>query len=110
MSSDIIKKNKIQVIDNLLTPAEIDIDYINNNIDKIHDLAPDLDDADIYFQKDITESWVFEDNKMKHTNFNIDAGLGVRAVLGEKSGFAYSDVINPVALYLEIFLEINLVI
>ena len=98
MASDIIKNNKIQVIGNLLTPAEIDIDYINNNIKKIHDLAPDLDDADIYFQKDITESWHFEDNKMKQTHFNIDGGLGVRAVLGEKSGFAYSDVINPVAL------------
>ena len=98
MSSDLIKNNQLQVVNNLLIPSELDIDIINNNITRFHDLAPNLDDADIYFQKDITESWHFEDNKMKQTNFNIESGVGVRAVLGEKSGFAYSDVINPDAL------------
>lgn len=98
MNSDLIKNNQLQVVNNLLIPSELDIDNINNNIKRFHDLAPDLDDADIYFQKDITESWHFEDNKMKQTNFNIESGVGVRAVLGEKSGFAYSDVINSDAL------------
>ena len=53
-----------------------------------------IDYADIYFQSSWHESLVLEDSIIKDGSFNIDCGVGVRAVTGEKTGFAYSDQIN----------------
>ncbi|WP_076589478.1 metalloprotease TldD [Vibrio ostreicida] len=53
-----------------------------------------IDYADIYFQSSWHESLVLEDSIIKDGSFNIDCGLGVRAVAGEKTGFAYSDQIQ----------------
>ena len=53
-----------------------------------------IDYADIYFQSSWHESLVLEDSIIKDGSFNIDCGLGVRAVSGEKTGFAYSDQIQ----------------
>ncbi|MCW8347729.1 metalloprotease TldD [Vibrio sp. ZSDZ65] len=50
-----------------------------------------IDYADIYFQSSWHESLVLEDSIIKDGSFNIDRGVGVRAVTGEKTGFAYSD-------------------
>ncbi|MGF1680635.1 metalloprotease TldD [Photobacterium minamisatsumaniensis] len=58
----------------------------------------DVDYADIYFQSCWHESLVLEDSIIKDGSFNIDRGVGVRAVSGEKTGFAYSDQINHLAL------------
>ncbi|MBY3788444.1 metalloprotease TldD [Photobacterium carnosum] len=58
----------------------------------------DVDYADIYFQSCWHESLVLEDSIIKDGSFNIDRGVGVRAVAGEKTGFAYSDQINLLAL------------
>lgn len=57
-----------------------------------------LDYADLYFQSSVHESWVLEDGLVKDGSFNIERGVGVRAVSGEKTGFAYADSINAVAL------------
>ncbi|NOI65893.1 metalloprotease TldD [Vibrio sp. 99-8-1] len=53
-----------------------------------------IDYADIYFQSSWHESLVLEDSIIKDGSFNIDRGVGVRAVAGEKTGFAYSDQIQ----------------
>ncbi|MCJ2375972.1 metalloprotease TldD [Vibrio sp. ZSDZ34] len=53
-----------------------------------------IDYADIYFQSSWHESLVLEDSIIKDGSFNIDRGVGVRAVTGEKTGFAYSDQIH----------------
>ncbi|MDN3699412.1 metalloprotease TldD [Vibrio cortegadensis] len=53
-----------------------------------------IDYADIYFQSSWHESLVLEDSIIKDGSFNIDCGVGVRAVSGEKTGFAYSDQIQ----------------
>ncbi|MGF1771978.1 metalloprotease TldD [Vibrio wakamikoensis] len=53
-----------------------------------------IDYADIYFQSSWHESLVLEDSIIKDGSFNIDRGVGVRAVTGEKTGFAYSDQIT----------------
>lgn len=53
-----------------------------------------VDYADIYFQSSWHESLVLEDSIIKDGSFNIDQGVGVRAVAGEKTGFAYSDQIQ----------------
>ncbi len=57
-----------------------------------------LDLADMYFQATRFESWSLEDGIVKEGSFNIDQGVGVRAVSGEKTGFAYSDEIGLPAL------------
>ena len=82
----------------LLNPCGLDAADLSAQLSRFHQLAPNLDDADLFFQKDISESWSLEDNVIKHTNFSIESGLGVRAMLGEQTGFAYSDVITPAAL------------
>ncbi|MEL6114412.1 metalloprotease TldD [Photobacterium sp. SP02] len=60
--------------------------------------ARDVDYGDIYFQSSWHESLVLEDSIIKDGSFNIDRGVGVRAVSGEKTGFAYSDQISKLAL------------
>ena len=57
-----------------------------------------IDEADLYFQSTRSEAWVLEDGIVKEGSHNIEQGVGVRAVSGEKSGFAYSDDLAPEAL------------
>ncbi|TCJ12280.1 metalloprotease TldD [Parasulfuritortus cantonensis] len=57
-----------------------------------------LDDADLYFQYSRSEAWSLEEGRVKSGSFNIDQGVGVRAVSGEKTAFAYSDDISLPAL------------
>lgn len=57
-----------------------------------------LDYGDLYFQSSYHESWVLEDRIIKDGSYNIDQGVGVRAVSGEKTGFAYADQISLTAL------------
>jgi TldD protein len=57
-----------------------------------------LDDADLYFQYSRSEAWSLEEGQVKSGSFNIDQGVGVRAVSGEKTAFAYSDEISASAL------------
>jgi TldD protein len=57
-----------------------------------------VDYADLYFQYSRTEGWSLEEGQVKSGSFDIDQGVGVRAVSGEKTAFAYSDEINLAAL------------
>src|SRR5258706_6684444 len=61
-------------------------------------LSHRLDYADLYFQYTRSESWSLEEGIVKSGSFNIDQGVGVRAVTGEKTAFAYSDDISLAAL------------
>ena len=60
--------------------------------------AHHLDDADLYFQHTRNESWSLEEGIVKSGSFSIDQGVGVRAIYGDKTAFAYSDEINLPAL------------
>lgn len=80
----------------LLAPAELDESHLQKILDKL--LAPQVDFADLYFQRSAHESWALEDGKVKEGSLNIEQGVGVRAVSGEKTGFAYSDEISLSAL------------
>jgi TldD protein len=60
--------------------------------------GPSIDAADLYFQHSRTESWMLEDGIVKDGNHSIEQGVGVRALSGEKTGFAYSDEIVLPAL------------
>ena len=57
-----------------------------------------IDDADLYFQITCHEGWSLEEGIVKSGSFSIDQGVGVRAVAGEKTAFAYSDDISEAAL------------
>jgi TldD protein len=57
-----------------------------------------VDDADLYFQTTRHEGWSLEEGIVKSGSFSIDQGVGVRAVAGEKTAFAYSDDLSEDAL------------
>jgi TldD protein len=57
-----------------------------------------IDDADLYFEYTRNEGWSLEEGIVKSGSFGIDLGVGVRAVAGEKTAFAYSDDISEAAL------------
>ena len=61
-------------------------------------LEHSVDEADLYFESTRSEGWVLEDGIVKQGSHNIEQGVGVRAVSGEKSGFAYSDELASRAL------------
>lgn len=80
----------------VLAPAGLD----ENSIDKVMSrlLGSAIDAGDIYFQISRHESWSMEDGIIKEGSFNRDQGVGLRAISGEKTGFAYSDQILMPAL------------
>src|SRR5262249_31124106 len=57
-----------------------------------------VDYADLYFQYSRSEGWSLEEGIVKSGSFDIEQGVGVRAVSGEKTAFAYSDEISLIAL------------
>ena len=57
-----------------------------------------IDDADLYFQTTRHEGWALEEGIVKSGSFSIDQGVGVRAVAGEKTAFAYSDDLSEASL------------
>ena len=80
----------------LLEPAELDPAGVETRLGALCGGAIDL--GEIYFQNRRTESWALEDGIVKEGSFSLDRGLGVRAVSGEKSGFAYVEDINRAGL------------
>ncbi|NYT66738.1 metalloprotease TldD [Alcaligenaceae bacterium] len=57
-----------------------------------------VDYADLYFQYTRSESWSLEEGIVKTGSFSIEQGVGVRAISGEKTAFAYSDTLSAEAL------------
>lgn len=84
------------VAEHLLGPGSLDESAISRTLDTI--LTRHVDLADLYFQSARSESWVLEDGIVKEGSHNIEQGVGVRAISGEKTGFAYSDEIALPAL------------
>lgn len=73
----------------LLDPTGIQANDLDGLIGRL--MAYDIDYADLYFQYSRSESWSLEDGAVKSGSRSIDQGVGIRAVSGEKTGFAYSD-------------------
>jgi TldD protein len=81
----------------LLRPAGLDEDAVARVLGDVMGHAVDYSDA--YFQLIREESWALEDGIVKDGAHSIDHGVGVRALAGEKTGFAYSDeVVLPAML------------
>ncbi|MGP9803133.1 metalloprotease TldD [Rheinheimera sp. NSM] len=81
---------------NLITASGLTADDLQQTLGYLFDHQ--LNFADLYFQSSVHESWVLEDGLVKDGSFNIERGVGVRAVSGEKTGFAYADTISAAAL------------
>lgn len=76
----------------LLLPSQLAVP----DLEKVfhHFVGKSIDYADVYLQLSESESWVLEDHIIKNGSFNLSQGAGIRAVSGEKTGFAYIDSIN----------------
>jgi TldD protein len=80
----------------LLEPAGLDESHLLTALGEI--FRHRVDYADLYFQFTRSEGWSLEEGIVKSGSFSIDRGVGVRAVSGDKTAFAYSDDINLEAL------------
>ncbi|MDP1637859.1 MAG: metalloprotease TldD [Candidatus Nitrotoga sp.] len=80
----------------LLAPHALETRHLEQMFSKM--LANKVDYADLYFQYSRAESWSLEESIVKSGSFGIEQGVGVRAVSGEKTAFAYSDDISLAAL------------
>ncbi len=97
MSDSNQKENAIDVVmSRVLEPAGLEERHLSGALGSI--MTRDIDTADLYFQISRHESWTVEDGIIKSGSFNLDQGVGVRAVSGEKTGFAYSDELMLPAL------------
>jgi TldD protein len=86
-----------QAENRLLRPGGISVAVLDRVFARA--TGPSIDAADLYFQHSRSESWVLEDGIVKDGNHSIEQGVGVRALSGEKAGFAYSDEIVLPALF-----------
>lgn len=81
----------------LLAPTGLTDEDMNKALSLV--LGGAVNAADLYFQASTRESWSLDDGIVKDASFNIEQGVGVRAIAGEKCGFAYSDdIILPALL------------
>lgn len=78
----------------LFEPASIN----ESHLDKVFSQLRGADLADLYFQSSRFESWGLEDGIIKNGTYSIEKGVGVRMVVGEQTGFSYSDEISFDAL------------
>ncbi|WP_374286079.1 metalloprotease TldD [Pseudomonas fluvialis] len=85
-----------QVSEHLLAPGGLSLEQLPVLLGEL--AGPGVDAGDLYFQSQISESWMLEDGIVKEGSFNFDQGVGVRALAGEKTGFAYSNGIELPAL------------
>ena len=77
------------VMSQMLAPAGLDENHLAKALGSLY--MRDVDSADLYFQVSRSEAWTVEDGILKEGSFSLDQGVGVRAVCGEKTGFAYSE-------------------
>ncbi len=80
----------------ILRPGGLDDARLDGALSQV--MSSSIDAADLYFQLSREESWALEDGIVKEGSASIDQGVGVRALAGEKTGFAYSDEIMLHAL------------
>ena len=80
----------------LLAPTGMDLSLVDQAFGRL--MGPGVDFGDLYFQHSRRESWTVEDGIVKDGAHSIEQGVGVRAISGERTGFAYSDDIRAEAL------------
>jgi len=93
---DVMKNSLEFASDRILVPAGLTVTDLERVLGQL--LGHRVDSGDLYFQSVKHESFLLEDGIVKEGSFNLDHGVGVRAISGEKTGFAYSDDIILPAL------------
>jgi TldD protein len=73
----------------LLEPAGLGLTDLERVLDRL--MSSRLDAADVYCENTRLESWVLEDGIIREGAFSIEQGAGLRAMAGEKTGFAFTD-------------------
>ena len=93
-------QNAIHLVDTvtqqLLAPVGLTYNDLQHVLDGV--MTHQLDYSDLYFQLSSSESWHLEEGQVKEGGYNIQQGVGVRGIKGEKTGFAYSDEFSLPAL------------
>src|SRR6201996_6463940 len=89
-------RNLATAKDVLLTPYGLDEALLTRTLADI--FTHRVDYADLYFQVTRSEAWSLEEGIVKSGSFSIDQGVGVRAVSGDRTAFAYSDDLSPEAI------------
>lgn len=90
MTANLIEEARSQ----LLAPAGIEQKDVDTLMGRL--MGADVDLGELFFQHQRHESWSLEDGIVKDGAFSVDKGVGVRAVAGEKTGFAYAeDIMLP---------------
>ena len=84
------------VSDQLLAPAGLGNSEIDRALERL--LGRGIDFGELYFQRRVREGWVLEDGSVKNGSWDVDQGVGVRAVAGTGTGFAYADSLALPAL------------
>ncbi len=84
------------VANQILEPTGLSIDNLNQYLDRLH--GQQIDAGDLYFQTSQQESWVMDDGIIREGSFSIEKGVGIRAMSGEKTGFAYCDDLQSNAI------------
>lgn len=85
-----------KAISSMLEPVGLEEGHLTNTLGSM--MKGGVDYADLYFQVSRQESWTVEDRIIREGSFSHDQGVGVRAVSGDKTGFAYSDELALPAL------------
>jgi TldD protein len=94
---DLMTDNALAIAERrLLAPTGLGTGDIERALGRI--LGRAVDAADLYFQSSRQETWSLEDGIVKEGSHSIEQGVGVRAIAGDKTGFAYSDELAPGAL------------
>ena len=75
----------------LLEPGGLDRGGLEQVLNDL--MGPAIDSGDLYFQTTRHESWVLEDGLVRSGTHSAEQGVGIRAISGEKTGFAYADEI-----------------
>ncbi|MDX1381867.1 MAG: DNA gyrase modulator, partial [Xanthomonadales bacterium] len=80
----------------LLEPGGLSQDALQRVLAEL--MGPAVDAGDLYFQTVVHESWSLEDGRVRNGTHAVEQGVGIRALSGEKAGFAYADELVMPAL------------
>jgi TldD protein len=75
----------------LLQPGGLDQSSLHRVLSDL--MGPAVDSGDLYFQATSHESWMLEDGLVRSGSHSVEKGVGIRAISGDKTGFAYADEI-----------------
>jgi len=75
----------------LLSPGGLDQGQLERVLTEL--MGPAVDAGDLYFQSTSHEAWMLEDGLVRSGSHSVEQGVGIRAISGDKVGFAYADEI-----------------